>query len=161
MTALPACLVLVLVKRATGRERKVSRTVRRRRRPCPSPRSTDPYVAWCCGRPGLRFWVEPGSRSCTVYCGYQSMLRMGEVDEEQAGLWALQRAPISPSLGPADPGQGGPKSLLPQRMREETFSKLWRRHPCLIHVEAGIGRATSAACSPLLQRPETRVMCGT
>lgn len=95
MTALPACpcarvpvcpcavVALVLVKRATGRERKVSRTVRRRRRPCPSPRSTDPYVAWCCGRPGLRFWVEPGSRSCTVYCGYQSILRMGEVDEEQ------------------------------------------------------------------------------
>lgn len=81
--------------------------------------------------------------------------------EEQAGLWALQRAPISPSLGPADPGKGGPKSLLPQRMREETFSKLWRRYPGLIHVEAGIGRATSAACSPLLQRPETRVMCGT
>lgn len=63
---------------AEKRERKVSRTVRRGYPRCPSPRSTDPYVAWCCGRPGLRFWVEPGTRSCTAYCGYQSILRMGD-----------------------------------------------------------------------------------
>lgn len=118
-----------------------------------------PPILGGAGKAGPGAWGLAGRvQSTQSTTAYQTRLRM---DEEQAGLWALQRAPISVSLGPADPGLGGPKSLPPQRMREETFSKLWSRYPCLIHVEAGIGRATSAACSPLLQRPETRVMCGT
>lgn len=146
-------------RKRDGERMRVSRTVRTGQAPssCPALHGSVGGLVQC-GRPGLRFWVEPGKQVVSSLLQYQTRQR---VDEEQAGLWALQRAPIIWRLGPADPGRGGPKSLAAQRRREETFSKLWSRHPGLIHVEAGIGRATSAARSPLLQRPETRVMCGT